>query len=265
MQVKPVRMKVVPQYPTQDYLETHPELLAIVPERWQQNALVRQVLGGVVCLVMASQSPAVAQQPATAAASRIAPLFVHGEGFGMFGCMAVNPPVFLSEDEARKVIQEEAKKAGLEFAPDALTIPDVYVPVTEHNGCSPIAQRLTRERQALALDGFDRKHGIAFEFVSQQDFIAWESKSPGCVSSVSSFDMKGTAESLRSGLKSAAKVPWLGVFYEPGAARGASEASNGATQQGWEQRRKAGREVGKEELRKQVRDFIQWLKAQGVI
>ena len=81
-----------PRYPSSDYLEQHPELLSLVPERWRQNALVVGVL--------AAQNSASAQQRAPGPPSRVAPIFSHGEGRGAFGCLAVAAPVFLAEDQS---------------------------------------------------------------------------------------------------------------------------------------------------------------------
>src|ERR1035438_3198523 len=106
MQVTPVRSRRAPQYPSQQYLAEHLELLSIVPERWKSNPLVLRVLASVVSLTFAAEA-AHAQTPAPAA-SHVAPLFIHGEGRGAFGCVATNPPIFLSEDEAKQVIREEA-------------------------------------------------------------------------------------------------------------------------------------------------------------
>src|ERR1035441_2808503 len=135
MNIQPVRGKVNPRYPSSDYLEQHPDLLSVVPERWRQNAFVLRVLGGVVGLVLAAQNSASAQQRAPVPPSRVAPIFLHGAGRGAFGCVAVSAPVFLTEDEARQVIQQEAKTAGLEFEPNALTLHHVDVPVTHLYSC----------------------------------------------------------------------------------------------------------------------------------
>ena len=100
MNIQPVRGKVNPRYPSSDYLEQHPELLSLVPERWRQNAFVLGELGGVVGLVLAAQQSASAQQRAPGPPSRVAPIFSHGEGRGAFGCLAVAAPVFLAEDQS---------------------------------------------------------------------------------------------------------------------------------------------------------------------
>ena len=213
MQLEPVRDDRTPRYPTSDYLETHPELLEVVPERWRRNPYVRRILGGVLCLLLAHEAACSGDKHQ----SRIAPLFVHGEGRGSFGCEAVNPPVFLSEAEARQVIQEEARRAGLEFAPGALTL-----------------------GRSQVMDGFDRKHNVAYGFVSGTDTESWI---PRSYSSVQTVATKDAAARLRAGLGDTAASPWIGIFYEP------------ATPE----------KPGAEELRAQVRDFIGWLKAQGVI
>jgi hypothetical protein len=69
------------------------------------------------------------------------------------------------------------------------------------------------------------------------------------MSTVDSYDLKGTAERLRAGLAAHEPEAWVGLFYEPGAARHPHE----------------GHANGEKDLRKQVRDFVKWLQAQGVI
>jgi hypothetical protein len=250
MQVKPVLSKAPPQYPTHDFLQEHPELLRIVPERWRRNPLVLRVLAGVGCLLLAAQSAA-AQERTGVPASRVAPLFAHGEGRGAGGCVMVNPPVFLAEDEALQVIRHEAKKAGLDFTAEAPTVLQATVPVTSLCG-----RRVGTQKRDLVFDGFDKEHNVAFEFVSDKHFDAWGDGKP-CTLPLYFFDMKGTAGTLRTGLVEAPGLPWVGVFYEPGA--------DPDRHFFWEGRERAGRREGKADLREQVHDFIKWLKAQGVI
>ncbi len=275
MRINPVRSKAVPRYPTSGYLEQHPELLEIVPERWRQNAFVLKILGGVACLLLASQT-ASAQQPVAPPPSRIAPLFLHGTGRGAFGCVTVNPPVFLSEDEARQVIQQELRKMGFELAPGAFTVPDASVPVTDpywclsQDGKEIVPERIETSKRSLTLDGFDQKHRVAYTFVSHKDYWAWQTEKPRCWSSVSSIDTKAAAAILREGLPRSAAQPWIGLFYEPYASmpRGCMPSyrlSKAEREAAWDRCVRGGKESDKEQLRKQVVDFIHWLKAQGVI
>ena len=270
MRVRPVKRKPAPRYPTRDYLREHPELLDVVPERWRNNRLVLGVLGGAVFLMMASDALAGDKATQQNSAARVAPIFNHGIGRGAFGCVVVNPPVFLTEEEARSVVADEAKKAGLTFAPDALTIKKIRLPVTDQfdayfGGREAQDSKPVRVGD-LVLDGYDNKHDVAYEFVSRSDFGSWERKDYKFASSVSGYDMRGAAEAVQSGLNAAKPPAYIGVFYEP-LAKAAIEDNElmRSSQIDWEKRTKVARELDKQMLREQVRDFIQWLKAQGVI
>ena len=271
MQVAPVRSKRQPRYPTQEILALHPELLALVPERWRMNPLVLRVLAGVVSLSFAAE--AANTQGQKTGASHVAPLFVHGDGRGAFGCVAINPPVFLSEEEAKQVIREEAQKAGLSFEPGGYELKNVKVPVTHRFWCGEEEKDSTRPKSQemdLKLTGFDKNHKVAFEYVSTDEIEAWTPKDQGCISTVSSYDLAGAAKSLSDGLQHQAGTPWIGIFYEPAAANyGRVHLRKNATEAEYEKAHAAAAKKAKvidaEELRKQVRDFVEWLKAQGVI
>jgi hypothetical protein len=271
MQITPVRSKRQPQYPTHEILALHPELLELVPERWRMNPLVLRVLAGVVALSFAAETASAQKQKPVA--SHVAPLFVHGDGRGAFGCVAVNPPVFLSEEEAKQVIREEAQKAGLSFETGGYTLKNATVPVTHQYLCGEEDKNSTQPKKQqidLKLSGFDKNHQVAFEYVSTEEIEAWTPKNQGCVSTVSSYDLVGAAKTLDDGLQQQAGTPWIGIFYEPAAARyGRVHLSKNATdaeyKKAYDEQEKKAKAIDAEELRKQVRDFIGWLKAQGVI
>jgi len=61
--------------------------------------------------------------------SKVAPIFEHGKGRGVFGG-EVAPPRFLTEEEARNVIVDEAKKAGVTFVAGGPVLPNISVPIT---------------------------------------------------------------------------------------------------------------------------------------
>lgn len=280
MKCQKIRRYPSPDYPTRTYLQDHPELLRWVPQRWRNNGLVLRVLGMVLPLLIARQSLAGGTGDIPPATLRVAPLFIHGDGRGSFGCVAVNPPVFLSEDEARQVIQDEVKAAGITFEPDALTLQDVSLPVTDEFGFlderesgrqkDPEEPAPKTRSGDLVLDGFDPARNIAYEFVSRQDFDAWENQDPRMWCSVSSYDLKDTANTLAGSLAGAKGNSVVALFYEPGAsAPEMAYPNNGATDDDWKTwrqlRDKTTKELGEKELRQQVRDFLEWLKAQGII
>ena len=49
--------------------------------------------------------------------SCVAPIFVHGDGIGAFGCMVTAPPVILSEEDALQIIKAGLAKHNLRKCP----------------------------------------------------------------------------------------------------------------------------------------------------
>ena len=254
--VTPVRGKVEPKYPTREYLTEHPELLAMVPERWRRNPLVLKVLGGVVGLMLAGQQAASAQSSAPVRPvlpSNPTPYESHVAGNFSAGPMTTN---FLPEDVARRIILDEAKKAGVEFSADAASARGATTPVADRAWC-PTVDLITGKRvrgipspgPAFVLDGFDPQRNVAFEFVSRSKDAPSRSKGFHCDhlrTPTATSPVAGAASQTGSSPDAA---PWVGEFYDWGTVHRSLWAAP----------------ADPEELREQVRDFLQWLKAQGVI
>jgi len=188
MDLKPITRYAAPRYPTNAYLVEHPELLRLVPKRWRGNKVVLRTLSATIFLVISCQGQA----------AKVAPVFVHGAGRGTFGCVAINPPVVLSEDEARQVICDEARNAGVEFSDTAFVL-----------GGDP----------ALKADGYDPVHKIAFEYISLRDEEAWwqaHSAGGGMMrASAWGSNVRATADTIRSTMAKTVHGPATGVFYDP--------------------------------------------------
>ena len=104
----------------------------------------------------------------------------------------------------------------------------------------------------------------------QKDFADWETKTHKAYCTVSSYDFDATARVLTNGLAHTKGKTILAVFYEPGASAPKmdypkKDATEDDMKAFWEAKQKAAKELGEKELREQVRDFLEWLKAQGVI
>jgi len=216
MNVIPVCSYHDPAFPTRDVLYAHPELLRLAPNRWRHHRLVLTALAATGLLSGMQQAWAVGES--VSPAPRIAPIFQHGDGNGSFGCIVVNPPVFLSEEEARQVITEEAKRLGLTFTSDSPTLEGVQVPITDRYAFDDGPARW--RKTTLVLDGEDARHKVAYEFVSEQDLDAWETRFHGIVSTVSHYNLLGTAILLGQGLAKSEPEPRVGIFYEPGIGTG---------------------------------------------
>jgi hypothetical protein len=275
MKVMPLKRYNPPRYPIQEILAAHPELLRLVPKRWANTPLVLSALS-LTCLILAARdgrsadknastvkaaNPAVQSQPV---APRVAPIFHHGDGRGSFGCVSTAAPVFLTEDEARQVIVEEAATAGIHFENSQQMITQVDLPVTdEYQGLAIDARTRKPKTQcaSLILDGTDSQKNISFEFVSNKDVGTWDISEHTFISTVSIISIEPAAEVLQKGLSKTAAGQTIGVFYDPisyfAFGKSASFPVSG--------NKEAAKKNSIRELQEQVRDFIAWLKAQGII
>lgn len=273
MNIEPLRHYATPQLPTHDIVSEHPELLRLLPKRWQGNSAVVAALAA--CIAMSTcaadaattkAKPKAKPKPAPKIASRIAPIFTHGSGIGSFGCEVVNPPTFLSEAEARQVIIEEAKRAGIIFTADSKILPKVELPTTTREWGNKQPQRKIKG-WPVGLDGTDAKRGgVSFEYVSREDMIKWQGDpSDHPTSTLISYDVAGAAKDLQAGIAKAKPVGTYAVFYDPVALQKMSFGPSADFDAAQGQAYAAAYDEARENLRAQVKDFIKWLKAQGVI
>ena len=224
MRLQPVKTHKPPMYATRAILDAHPELLRLVPKRWQTNAVLLTALATAGVIVSTRWLPA-ANGAVKPDVSRVAPIFLHGDGRGAFGCESVNPPAFLSEDEAREVVLMEGKQAGIDFAIDAKTLSNVPVPLTSY-GWDEKKKTQESKRRDLLLDGWEKKRKIGFEYISEKDYQDWIAPSI-YMSTVQSYDFLDAAKSLRAGLTEVKPTGAYGVFYNPMISL--SEAATGLT------------------------------------
>jgi len=266
MEIKPLKRHDEPGFPTRDILDDHPELLRRLPNRWRRSAVVGTALVAA-CGIVAARWGQTYARAADEPVSKVAPVFQHGDGHGSFGCDAVSPPVFLAEDEARKVIADEFRlmqeetKGKVEFTADGLVLKDVAIPETTLNWGG---EKTGERKEDLKLDSWDAKGKIGFEYVSKDDYEQWLAKDGGIISTAEYYDVIDAATRLRESLVAVKPEGAVAVFYDPmldyqDAYRNAGEKPN------WET---AGRDallLDRYALREQVRDFVKWLKAEGVI
>jgi hypothetical protein len=238
MDARPVRRYRIPRYPTKLRVLAEPELLARhVPAAWRKRA---EVAGTAVLLALGGPLGCDSGPPAV-----VAPLFEHGDGRGSTGCVVVSPPVFLSEEEALQVIQEELAQSRI-----------------------VLSKAGTRQSD---LDGVDPTRKVAVEFVSDADYDEFGRPRSWFLtveSTLHSHDPKALAKSPPSWLKSKASGMHLGVFYDPVAkwnARAVKEPPDGDWGKVYAAAQEEAKAQSRELLREQVRDFVDWLKAQGAI
>ena len=143
-EITPLKAYGTPKYPT--IAEIGRADLSRVPARWQGLHAVAATLGAAAMTLKtmaldaesakpvadapvvavpdaakdgAKPSAVVAKTPVTDVCP-LPPTAIAGEGRGGFGCIAMNPPVILSEGEALEIIEREFKRHGIELVDSPL-------------------------------------------------------------------------------------------------------------------------------------------------
>ncbi len=275
MDIRPVKRYKTPNYPDKQSVMNNPELLSRLPNRWKKNIYVNAALSSLILFTLSScRGKETGGTSITEKEAMVAPVFDHGGGRGSFGCMSIAPPSFLSEEEAYQVIQEEAKKHGISFERNNLELEGVEIPETKYYLKSEEGDTgsykdkggvIDSSRKGdLTLDGYDEEKKIGFEFISSEDYENWH-VDEGIRSSVDDFDFLSTARLLRDGFLDKNSDASIGVFYNPMESVPRDELGKDLDNIDWEALEKRVKQSAEDNLRKQVKDFLEWLKAQGIM
>ena len=188
----------------------------------------------------------------------VAPMFIHGEGIGVFGCVVIMPPVFINEADAKQIILNEFKKANLNFENKYSDNIPVSRKLEKYEYSNSDWKKIdTLETSDLSLDGYCKELNFAFEFVSSEDYEKFANSDEG-LSSVAHENYINAAENIRKALKKNNKVNSV-IFYEPLPRINRNENLN------YDEYEKIGRQKSEEQLKLQVADFINWLKKEKFI
>ncbi|MCL2813026.1 MAG: hypothetical protein FWD23_00345 [Oscillospiraceae bacterium] len=290
LSLKPVKKYKPPKYPTQSEVNLSPALLNKLPPRWEKSVAVIAAAGmlGAIALTscVISKSKNTGDNSESENYLNVAPIFVHGEGTGAIGCVMIVPPVFMSEQEALAIIKDEAKIGGLDFNAD----PPEYTATknkTETKYSWDWQNKYVLGSGNVGLDLYDNKKGVAAAYIPMKSSEMLYPNGPQ--SSVTNYAPRELAKLTAEDFAQQKGDIALGVFYEPGsdweAIQSLIEDYQNKTSKIYheyydeqnpdEYRKKydeAQREyeaeiklLAEEDLRAQVRDFIEWLQAQGII
>ncbi|MFH0879326.1 MAG: hypothetical protein V2A34_06400 [Lentisphaerota bacterium] len=315
MRIQPLRSYKTPKYPTMAQAALDPDMLSKIPRRWASSSCFATLMGvGLMTKALLSQAEETeegradkaniaqtpdrinqAQKPSAAemaqqvkrATSLVAPVLAEAmeqDGRGTFGCVAINPPTFLSEDEALELIRAELEQAGLHLE-ESVELNNVEAPVPEQTIFT--GQRnsfMDRDRMHVRLgptnydfDFGDRSRSVIIEYFSARDYRQWMGQS---MSTVSSYDFPELVRIASASFQKykAGRDTIFGLFFDPLAHTDIpypADTSGLDAQQirmVQEERRKAGRrayaaldEKAKEKLRQQVRYFTAFLKQKGIL
>lgn len=263
MKVSPIKKYKAPKYPDKKLILENPSMLrANLPQRWKYNIRAVTALTALLAISAAGFGKIKGSSNSPTAEKELlaAPIFEHGDGRGSFGCVSVSPPAFLSEEEAFDVICSEAEKMGLSLEKDGYVLENVNIPLTSFYYDKTITKK---QKGSLELDGVDKKLKIGVEFISNDDYDAWEDKKEGIWSSVSSYNFLSAANVLRDGINESPDNLTVGIFYDP-----MPELDREAIFDediSFEEKDAMLHEMSVELLRNQVKDFLEWLKGEGIL
>jgi len=283
LEIRPVRQYRTPKYPMQERVRDNPELLRTMPHRWQQHAAMYTALamtasiGLTACsgvkeeTTMTKETTATTTTTTTTTAAEVQatpklriPVFAHGDGRIGYGCVMVVPPIILNEEDAREIIVDEAGKRGVNFK--NYFEEDEVEGLGYIDGAFPATNLRTGKMDGtwegtFAFDGFDEERKLNFEYISEQDMFSFATDN-GRIEH--ELDYKTMAEELSKVVENTA------VFYDPGVIPEHSYSKelkeSGVTRDEYnDDYEKRGLEMAEELLRQQVRDFLDFLAAEGVI
>jgi hypothetical protein len=192
----------------------------------------------------------------------LAPIFEHGYGSGVFGCVVVAPPAFLSEEDAIEIVRSELQAAGYDgvltgedcaaFSVDKLAMKEA---------CGPADWEVLDG--AFISDRFDLcdpEAGFSLEVVTRSDHdrvIEDAMQMMWC--SVSSISIRNMADYLSLQAVAGARTRYVGVFYDPVG----RESYDYYWDTGGEDTGLSAYEQADRDLRAQVQDFVGWLEERG--
>ncbi len=168
----------------------------------------------------------------------VAPVFKHGLGQhadSVVASRSKKPPTW-SENDARRIVVDEAKRQGVTFVLDG-RIPRVEGIRSSRDGKASSGESVSQQSAPLVFDGVDQTGKIVFEILTSEDVPDRTDNTDRIT------DFLAAAQKLTEELKTKSGDYVVGVFYDPLTAKGsvADEAP----------------------LRQQVRDFVAWLKQEN--
>ena len=295
--VVPVRKYKPPKYPTQVEANLNPDLLRKLPPQWQKNATVIIAAGLLGTMALTSchlhELPSYADypyDPPRPGYLNVAPIFIHGDGTGAIGCVMMTPPVFLSEAEAFAVIKSVSERYGLTFdaaSPGYIaTDNEVLYELPLSEWCEEnnvIGYALGNGNVPLGL--YDDEKGVAIAFVAMRQAAhryvleddTWINDDGEEMiifppeTTITHFRPRELAELSAADFSQQQGDATIGIFYDSGLTSEQwhklydAYRRNGYSQRAARQIMKQERAIIEENLRAQVRDFLGWLRGQGII
>ncbi|MCX7747044.1 MAG: hypothetical protein N2645_09165 [Clostridia bacterium] len=289
MKLEPIK-KYKAGYPDRSFVLENPSVLKVMPMRWKSSAALGFVLSGLILSTLTACQKE--EDTVTVMKShKVAPVFVYGDGKVSYThkkpefkepvtdwspiptlsyraklsrlvqnfferpqpMYAGNYPGglpgnfleedFMNEAKALSIVQVELLKNEIQLG---------VINETEKDTVSREVQAkdpmFKKGNHILELDGLDKNKKIGFEFVSVVDAAETEDGAVHISPNDKNYNVLDLSKTYREAIVEGTGETVVGVFYDPG--KGQEE--NGV------------QKTPEELLKLQVKDFVDWLKAQGI-
>lgn len=304
MKVQPIKKYKTPSYPTRkEFLSQKNNLQNNLPNRWLNNKVVA---GALAFLFLGNNSdtntasvkpdsntiiidkeklenPVIKNVKTDENLPSIAPLFIYGDGRGASGCVVINPPVFMSEADARAIIESELMKEGIIFDKKNYHVENLFFDENyewntyleeSEDDFSPYSKK---EKHPVEMDAYSSDLNLAYEFVAVDDYYKFGGEISG--STAQGYDLIEAAENLRAKMKKYGKINTV-IFYDPLVNHDREVPKNDSYDalKSWsygfgdkkDNEPRINYFTAKNEesvilLKKQINDFIKWIKKEGLL
>ncbi len=276
-----------------------------MPPAWLSNRDIAALAGALLAAnatgcgrpVSPASSAGVSRRLAPDAPAIVAPIFRHGEGLAAGGGVVGLPTGSLSEDDAYWVIKDELSRVGVDLSQRNIQVGKLTLKRREfEHGYDWVAGkpalRAVIVDEPFEVDTYDSQRQIAVEFASAGDYReldgVWHDRLSGTAYYV---ETQTVARSIAEQVRGQPAGVYFGVFYDPYVLsevpmdyeavdarfkelihKGSPSTREleddqilGQWQDAQDKAHQLTKEEAKEVLRQQVKDFVDWLKAQGAI
>jgi len=187
--------------------------------------------------------------------AKTAPLFEYGSGYASTGGVAYVPPAFTSEADARKIIEGEFKKAGINFETHDKVITDLKIRQKqagmEPQGKSVFSDKPGNAYYTVTLDGYNKERNLGYIYVSEEDYKKLVPES--YCGTLSIWAIKDSASVIRTEMEKYGKINMI-VFYDP-----VTRPTRGIPDNPGKNKQQL-----QDYLKKQVSESIKWIKANKI-
>lgn len=257
MKLKPLKKYKKPYYPELvEFLSKREALLNYIPKGWRKS---KAIIGSLLVFLFGLpqdkslnlnsdikkfETKDEKKKKIKETKNYVAPIFIYGSGRGAVGCIVINPPNFLSEEEAIDVIFEILKEKEWDFEKKKIVFENIKIEGVEY---SRWQNEYIKGNYPLEFELYSKKYNFAIKFVSVENYFRLGGQES--LSTVQDYDTLNIAIDLKERIEKEKNIN-AAIFYDPIARDYKNLYPSFEIEK--------LKELSLEKLKKQVNDFVEW-------